>query len=37
MPVESGNKKTSANSRQRPTEIRYKVVSDSFEGRSGVE
>jgi len=36
MPVESGNKKTS-DSHQRPTMIRYKVVSDSFEGRSEVE
>ena len=32
----AGNKKTS-DSRQRPTDDSVRVVSDSFEGRSGVE
>ena len=37
MPIESGKKKTSADSRQRPTNDSVRDVSDSFEGRSGVE
>jgi len=37
MPVELGNKKTSDDSRQRPTDDSVRDVSDSFEGRSGVE